>query len=326
MPIAAGDGPTGRPASRRRRSDRQPDAGPRHRRARPRQDIVRTTPTSIGAPLPSRARTRSASGQAASTRCSMSTIGRRSPSRASEPLEERRGATRIEVRRRLVEDQDSGPRREHAGQRQALLLPAREPVRAATLQATEPGVGDDLGHSLQHRGAWPAAILEAEGDVVLDALHDQLRAGILEDEPEPGGHDARTCRPGIDAVNGQLAGHGPRHVARDQSRERERQAALARSGRPDDEQAAAGWQLERDALNRRSCGTGILNGQVAGSNGPARFSAVRSRRQDQLGNPSRTPLRRSDRASRMDPPAVRRTAETTITIRRTTWTVGSTVG
>ena len=48
------------------------------------------------------------------------------------------------------------------------------------------------------RGARPASVLEAEGEVVLDPLHDELAIGVLPDHPDPGRHRRRLESPDLD--------------------------------------------------------------------------------------------------------------------------------
>jgi hypothetical protein len=91
-----------------------------------------------------------------------------------EQLEQCLHAGRIEVRGRLVEDEQVRFVRKHAGDREALLLAARQRRRRA---AFEPGEADQpqrVGDTLLHHVARPATVLEAERDLVGDARHHEL--------------------------------------------------------------------------------------------------------------------------------------------------------
>ena len=163
-----------------------------------RADRARTSaggPTSIGRPSRPRARTTSASGQAIAARCSIRTIVvDRSSRRVGQPLGQRRGSGRIEVRRRLVEDEDARARGEHAGQRESLLLPARQGPRPALRSAaSSPTAASASGTRRCIAVRRPAPVLEAERDVILDPLHDELGGRVLEHDPDPG-RDGRSAR------------------------------------------------------------------------------------------------------------------------------------
>ncbi len=144
------------PAARRRSGGRRPRAPARHQRA--------ATPARLDAP-PARS------------------------SRPAAPAARHRiaghhaGAVGIEIRRRLVEHQQSRRRRQHPGDRDPLLLPARETVRMPALEPGEADGGERLRHARPHRHERPAQVLEAEGDVVPDALHHELARGVLEHDP-----------------------------------------------------------------------------------------------------------------------------------------------
>jgi hypothetical protein len=70
----------------------------------------------------------------------------------------------IEVRKRLVEQQELGPRGERARQRNALLLATRDLVRVFLQHFVEPG---QLGELAQPRRALRLRrVVQAEGDVV----------------------------------------------------------------------------------------------------------------------------------------------------------------
>ncbi len=94
-------------------------------------------------------------------------------------------ALRVEVRRRLVQQHESGAHREHAGQGEALLLAARERRgRMVERHVEAHGRHRRLDARPDLRPRHPE-VLAAEGDIVAGAGEDHLRVGILEDEPGP---------------------------------------------------------------------------------------------------------------------------------------------
>ena len=102
-----------------------------------------------------------------------------------------RSPIRVEVRRRLIEQQQPGPKRQRSRQREALLLAARERVRRPVAPIWEV--------DRCQRGVDPrpdpfrrdASVLEAERDVVARPAHDDLRLRVLEEEPGPVARIAR---------------------------------------------------------------------------------------------------------------------------------------
>ena len=294
-------------------------------------------PTSIGRPSSSSARTRSASGHASAARCSTSTIVAARRDRMSARIDEdRRRAVGIEARRRLVEDEQARLRRKHPGDRDPLLLPAGEPRGSASLEPREPDGRERLRHARPHGDHRPGEVLEPEGHVVADALHHELACRILEDDP---GAEA-SCRDrarrvveragnvsgDLDVPNAQRALPRPGELARQQAGEPARERALARSGRPDDEQQLPRLDLELEIANRRSIGAGVREPR-AGRADRCRWRRLRNAPRDDAGReraaqaarlakPSSTPVRRSDRSRRYEPPATMTSAETAIATAR----------
>ena len=195
---------------------------------------------------------------------------------------ERARGRRVEVGRRLVEHQDPGPRRQRAGEREPLLLAAGQLRRPRPLQPSKADLVERLGHAGQHRLAGPAAALEPERDVVLDAFHHQLALGVLEHEPDPRRHLRTRRRRRVEPIDRQPPLEVARELARHQSRDGQRERALARPRRPDDQQALAGLDLERDVGERLDRAAGEPEAQPVGAD-RARPAGARLRRQ--LGTP-----------------------------------------
>ncbi len=158
--------------------------------------------------------------------------------------DEGRRPSRIEVRRRLVEHQHRRLRCQGTGQCQPLALATRERCSHRPSTIGQPDVVQCLGHAIPHAVQWPAARLETEGDVVLDAFHDELPIGILEDQAT------------IAAATLQAAHRQPRDVAAKEASQTQRQGALARSARTEHQQDLARGEIEIDVLDGRSIGSG----------------------------------------------------------------------
>ena len=241
--------------------------------------------------------------------------GRPLPAQVGEDRHQRRLPGRIEVRGRLVEDQQPGLRREGPRQGETLLLPPGQSSRPPSLEPGQPGVRQRDRNAGVHPVERPGPVLEPERDVILDPLHDELGRGILEHQPDSGGDPDRADLANLALVQLEPAGHGGRDLVRDQAGERERERALARPRRADHEQEAAGLEVEREVLERWALGASVDDprGRARGSLGWC-----------QSGKPSRTPARLSERWIATDPPATITIAEIPIATPRTIWRTGST--
>jgi hypothetical protein len=204
------------------------------------------------------------------------------------------GPDRIEVRRRLIENEQAGTRCEDPGEGQTLLLAAREMGGAASREARQTHLRQRLRNSRSHLGRRPAAVLEAEGDVVLHPLHHELSIGVLEQQPDPAakpGTSRIPVRGDIGAVEGEAPPPLPGELMRNESREGKRKCALARTGRPDDEQELAGVEREGQVAERVDPGAGVAEAEAVGTDRDRARPPLG--RCAQAGNPSRTPLWRN---------------------------------
>ena len=126
-------------------------------------------------------------------------------------------AVGVEVRSRLVEEQHARPEGEDPRDGEALLLAAGERGGGAVLGISEANVGERAVNSRPYLGARDAVVLEAEGDVIAGARHDELRLGVLE-------HQARTAS---DVELALLLAAG----RIEEARERQEERALPGAGR-----------------------------------------------------------------------------------------------
>ena len=106
----------------------------------------------------------------------------------------------VEVGRRLVEQDEPRAHREHARQREALLLPTREGGRRPIERHIQTHRIERLAHPLPDLVTGDAEVLGAERHVVPDAREDRLAVGVLQHEPGPTGGASRGL-----AVDRQLA-------------------------------------------------------------------------------------------------------------------------
>ena len=95
-----------------------------------------------------------------------------------------RRATRVEVRRRLVEHEDVGPHRQHRGQRDPPALAEAEVVRRAIGGVGHADGVERLGRAGVQLGAAQPEVRRPERDVVADGRHEQLVVGILEHDAD----------------------------------------------------------------------------------------------------------------------------------------------
>ncbi len=159
----------------------------------------------------------------------------------------------------------------------------------------------------------PGAVLEAECDVVVDALHHELRGRVLEHESHAFRDADRTELADILAVELERPGRLGRDLGWDQASDGQRERALARTRRADDEQHGPRFEVEIDPGERRPIGARVGDAQ------PPR--PERDRRQS--GNPSSTPDCFMARWRATEPPATITTAEMPMNTPRRTWTNGS---
>ena len=170
-------------------------------------------------------------GQDASTRCSIRTmVVERSARSAASRSMNATAPRRIEIGGRLVQHQDAGARRQRAGQGQALLLPAGQAPRSLPFQSVEPHLVErPPGPAPRIAGRGQAAVLQAEGDVVLDPLHHELAIGVLPDHPDPCRDRGRREAPDLAIVEREVTAHRGRDVARDQASDARARACSCRT-------------------------------------------------------------------------------------------------
>src|SRR5690606_18328927 len=195
---------------------------------------------------------------------------------------------RVEVRERLVEEEEAGARRDGAGERDALLLAAREGVGLPLL---EPAEADEPQHLV---GAGAAGLLrhpaQPEGDVL---AHGEVREErvVLEHEP-----DAAPLRRHRDAVADErlpVERNGPA-VGRLEAGDAAQRGRLAAPARSEERERLALLDLEREAVDDRQHAVGELLREAG--NGQERVHAESGVRSDSRRPTSAVETRMSARA------------------------------
>ena len=169
----------------------------------------------------------------------------------------RRG--RVEVRRRLVEDEDLGLHREHGGHGDPAALPERQVVRRAVDEVEHPDLVERIDDPRLELRAAQAGVGGPELHVVAHRRHEQLVVGVLEDHARPGvGPPARlasvTGRPDTDDRPG---------AGGEDAVEVEHQGGLAGAVGPEQGDAFALVHVEVDAEQGLvAVGVGVARGRA----------------------------------------------------------------
>ena len=154
-------------------------------------------------------------------------------------------ATRIQVRGRLVQEQQARAHRENRRERQALLLPARQLRRRMIKGCVQAHRAQGLLHARPYLLAGNPQVLHTEGHVVTHAGQDHLGLRVLHEEA----HAAPRLRRG-NAVNGESAGGLALLGATQQARQAAHERRLARPGRPEHQHALTRRDIEINARQR----------------------------------------------------------------------------
>ena len=163
---------------------------------------------------------------------------------------------RVEVRERLVEEEDRGVDGEGAGEGDALALSAGEAGHVAPLEALEPDEGDELPDSLRDAGLRPAAQAQPVPDV-LGRVHVRPEGVGLEHHRHvpPLGRERPDRLPAdLDAPGGDG----------NESRKGAKERRLAAAGGPEEGDEFARGDGEVDAVQDRDVAVGDV--QILDSN------------------------------------------------------------
>ena len=117
------------------------------------------------------------------------------PVETAERGDELGGGDRVELSRRLVEDQNLRLHDDHAREVEQLLLPAGERRRRLREPVLDPEIGRRLRHTRRDLALRHAEVLEPEYELMPDLVRDDLLLGLLHDES-----DRRRGAQGIEVV------------------------------------------------------------------------------------------------------------------------------
>ena len=166
------------------------------------------------------------------------------------------GPLRVELRRRLVEHERGRRGGERARDRRPLPLAAGQRRGGAVAQVRDAERVEHLLDPAAHRRLGQREVLEHERDVGLDVVDDELRLGVLVDEPDDVGELARLVGTRAAAEGDDVATEAPAGRVRHEAVGGAQQRALARPRRADDEEHLAGRDLEVDVAQRRPGASG----------------------------------------------------------------------
>ena len=172
------------------------------------------------------------------------------PSRST-AAQQQRGGLGVELRHRLVEEQQPRLERERRGEADPLQLaageldrlPAPEVERVHRLERAL-----DPGPDLRRRDA---EVLEPEGDLVRDDRHHDLVLGILEDRRDGAGELGRARATGVEPGDDDPALEAAAVEVRDEPGESAEQRRLARAGRAEERHDLSRLERQRDVAHRR---------------------------------------------------------------------------
>ncbi len=167
---------------------------------------------------------------------------------ARDQLEERVGSRGVELRRRLVEQEQLRPQREGRGERHALKL-ARGQLRDRALRQV---LGADLRERLLDArpdlGRVDPGVLEPERDLVRDPAHHDLVLDVLEDGRDDPGKLGRTRLARVDPADDHTTAEDAAVEVRHQAGEGAEQRRLARARSAEHQHVLAVLELERDVV------------------------------------------------------------------------------
>lgn len=155
----------------------------------------------------------------------------------------------VEMRYRLVDHQRARLLGQRRGERKSLAPATGERKRALAPTEPERGrAGDRALDAAVDLARRKAAVLEREGDLVLDRERDELRVGVLQDRGGDAGAGrelavAKACPADVTAALGPDKG-------RDGAEKGQGERGLAAAGRADQRQSLAGTERQRDVLDR----------------------------------------------------------------------------
>jgi hypothetical protein len=170
---------------------------------------------------------------------------------------------RIELGGRFIQEQEPRPQSNGGGEADSLELAGRELRRTAFHEMERPDRLESLLDERPDLSRWHACVLEPEGDLVLDAVHDHLVLGVLKDARHDsgpgelgGGPEPRVMTVNLDPTGEPAAvevGYEPCECPQ--------QRGLARPGGTEQRHRLSCAKLERDFGEGRAGTLRVREGQ-----------------------------------------------------------------
>ena len=170
---------------------------------------------------------------------------------AERELEERLRPRRIELRGRLVEQEQLRLERERRGEADALQLAARDLGHASRAELRDADCGERRVDTRQDRLRRRADVLERERDLGVDAPEDDLVLRVLEDRCDGSCELCRTRAARVAARHLDAALEAAAVEPRNEPGERTHERRLAGTGSAEEQHDFAALDLERDVAQRR---------------------------------------------------------------------------
>ena len=181
-------------------------------------------------------------------------------------VEERLRAAGVELRRRLVEEQERGPEREDRREADTLQLARGERLRPPLAEVLDACCGKACAHLRPDALRRSADVLEAERHLVRDPPEDDLVLGILEEGSDEPSELGRPGLASVATVDLDPAFETAAVEVWDEAGERTQERGLARAGRPEHRDDLPRLDAQRDMRERRSRRVRVRKGQVVDPN------------------------------------------------------------
>ena len=162
---------------------------------------------------------------------------------------------RIELRRRLVQQQETGSQCERRRERHTLQLSAGQLTREAMHERFRPDKSQGVVHARPDLLGRHADVLEAEGDLVRYLGHHDLILRILEHRGDKACEVRRARLPRVDPADDDAAGEHPAVEVRDEPRECAQERRLPGARRAEQGDMLALADLQRHVVQDPRAGT-----------------------------------------------------------------------
>ena len=163
----------------------------------------------------------------------------------------------IELRGRLVEHQDRRAQRQRSGNGHALAFAAGEGLQRAVAQRCQVKQVERFFDAHAHLLRGHGGVLQGKGDLIFDAVGDELSLWVLEDEPYVSAQDARGGGDRVKPLDAHIPAQCTAAEMGDQPIQAAQQSRLAGTRRADQQNQLALRQIQADVLQGRPQRAGI---------------------------------------------------------------------